>query len=59
MRRMQGDPAHRERLARAGHEAFLARWCERAVIPRYLEVVAGAARRKGDRNVLAKLEVAA
>ena len=59
MRRMQGDPAHREKLARAGYEAFLARWSERAVIPRYLEVVAGAARRKGDRNVLARIEVAA
>lgn len=59
MRRIQSDPAHREKLARAGHEAFKARWCERVVIRQYLDVVARAARRKGDSNVLAKLTVTA
>jgi glycosyltransferase involved in cell wall biosynthesis len=55
MRRLQGDPARRERLARAGYEAYVTRWSESAVIPKYLEIVAAAARRKQDLTVLAKL----
>jgi glycosyltransferase involved in cell wall biosynthesis len=55
MRRLQDDPAHRARLAEAGHAAFAQRWCESAVVPRYLELVAQAARRKGDTGVLSRL----
>ena len=39
MRRLQDDPAHRDRLARAGAAAFEKRWSERVVLPRYLELV--------------------
>jgi glycosyltransferase involved in cell wall biosynthesis len=55
MRRIQEDPAHRERLAEAGFRAFARRWSESAVVPRYLEVVARAALRKGRTRVLAEL----
>ena len=47
MRRFQGDPAHRDRLGRLGHQAFLDRWCERVVVPRYLEIIRSAAERSG------------
>ena len=39
MRRMQGDRAWRDRLAWAGYQAYLDRWSERAVVPKYLEIV--------------------
>ncbi|MGH7618610.1 MAG: glycosyltransferase family 4 protein, partial [Gemmatimonadaceae bacterium] len=39
MRRMQSDRAYRYRLAAAGYQAFLDRWTERAVLPRYLDIV--------------------
>ncbi|MDZ4862154.1 MAG: glycosyltransferase family 4 protein [Gemmatimonadota bacterium] len=55
MRRLQADPGRRAALARAGLAAFAERWSERAVIPQYLEIVASAARKKGDRRVLEKL----
>ena len=55
MRRLQEDPARRARLAAAGYDAFVARWSERAVVPQYLDIVARAAERKGDRDVLSKL----
>ena len=55
MRRLQQDPARRARLAAAGYDAFVARWSERAVVPQYLDIVARAAERKGDRDVLSKL----
>jgi glycosyltransferase involved in cell wall biosynthesis len=55
MRRLQTDPAHRDRLAEAGYRAYLEHWCERAVVPQYLSIVERAARRKGDRRVLEKL----
>ena len=55
MRRLQADPGRRAALARAGLAAFAARWSERAVVPQYLEIVASAARKKGDRRVLDKL----
>jgi glycosyltransferase involved in cell wall biosynthesis len=56
LRRLQHEPAHREALARAGYRAFMVHWCERAVVPRYLGLVRSAAERKGDRQVLEKLE---
>lgn len=55
MRRLQHDPERRARLATAGYDAFVSRWSERAVVPQYLEIVARAAERKGDRDVLSKL----
>lgn len=55
MRRLQQDPARRARLAAAGYDAFVSRWSERAVVPQYLDIVARAAERKGDRDVLSKL----
>ena len=55
MRGLQTDPAHRDRLARAGSRAFLDRWSESAVVPRYLEIVRRTAERKGAGQVLAKL----
>jgi glycosyltransferase involved in cell wall biosynthesis len=56
MRRLQADPAHRDRLARAGHEAFLDRWCESAVVPRYLDIVRRTAEKKGERGLVEKLD---
>lgn len=47
LRRFQADPEHREHCASAGHRAFLEHWTERAVLPRYLDIVARAAERKG------------
>jgi len=55
MRRLAGDQAHRQRMAEAGFAAFRERWCESAVVPRYLDIVARAAERKGDRRVLSSL----
>jgi hypothetical protein len=56
MRRLAGDPAHRQRLAAAGFAAFQERWSESAVVPQYLEIVTRAARQKGDHRVLSKLD---
>jgi hypothetical protein len=47
MDRIRSDPAHRDRLAAAGWRAFCERWTERAVMPRYLELVRQAADRSG------------
>lgn len=55
MRRLQSDPGRRDRMARAGYQAYVARWSESAVVPRYLEIVAAAARKKNDAGVLARL----
>jgi glycosyltransferase involved in cell wall biosynthesis len=55
MRRMQGDPAYRERLAESGYRAFRERWVESAVIPRYLDVVARTAERKGRAGIAREL----
>ncbi|MBK8005223.1 MAG: glycosyltransferase family 4 protein [Gemmatimonadetes bacterium] len=55
MRRLQDDPARRDRLAEAGSAAFLQRWSESAVVPQFLDIVARSARKKGDARVLGKL----
>lgn len=47
MHRLQNEPGLRDRLADSGYAAFLSRWSEAAVIPRYLEIVRGAAARRG------------
>jgi glycosyltransferase involved in cell wall biosynthesis len=39
MRAMQSSPERRRSLGEAGYEAYKTRWCESAVIPRYLDVV--------------------
>ncbi len=52
MRRLQGNPAHREQLSRAGYAAYANRWSERVVVPQYLEIVRRAAARRGHTRVL-------
>ncbi len=52
MRRLQGDPAHRERLSQAGYAAYANRWSERVVVPQYLEIVRRAAARRGHLRVI-------
>jgi len=39
MRRLQGDPDHRARLARSARAGFAKHWSESAVVPRYLDLV--------------------
>lgn len=46
MRHLQGDPAYRARLAVSGYRAYVERWSESAVVPRYLEIVRRAAIRR-------------
>lgn len=58
MQRLQEDPAHRARLARAGFRAYVERWSESAVIPQYLGIVRRAAARRGHRAVLDALSEA-
>ncbi len=47
LRRVLADPERAESLGRNGHAAFLERYTESAVVPRYLELVERAAARKG------------
>ena len=54
MNRLHSDPPYRDRLSRAGHEAFRKRWSDRVVVPRYLEIVRVAAEQQG-RSKLASL----
>ncbi len=54
MDRLHSNPAYRDRLSRAGHEAFRTRWNDRVVVPRYLEIVRVAAEQQG-RTKLASL----
>ncbi len=49
--RVQGDPALRAQMARDGHAAYLRHWSERAVVPRYLDIVRRAAERRGDARI--------
>jgi hypothetical protein len=52
MRRMQGDAAYRATLAASGYRAYVERWSERAVLPRYLDIVRRAAERRRHARVL-------
>ena len=52
MQRLQADPAHRARLARAGYRGYVERWSESAVIPQYLGIIRRAATRRNQRGVL-------
>jgi glycosyltransferase involved in cell wall biosynthesis len=45
--RIQSDPAYRTRLAEAGHRAYVERYCESAVLPRFLDIVRSVALRAG------------
>lgn len=56
MQRLQRDRAHRERLARAGYQAYVEHWSESAVVPAYMDIVRRTAEKKGDRGVLEKLD---
>ncbi len=56
MRRIQADPAHRRRLAENGYRAYVERYSESAVVPRYLDIVRRTAEKKGDRRVVGLLE---
>jgi len=44
---LQRDPALRARLGRAGYDGYREHWSERAVIPRYFEILRRAAEAKG------------
>ena len=52
MQRLQDDPAHRARVARAGYRGYVERWSERAVLPQYLGIVRRAATRRSHRAIL-------
>ena len=53
------DSSHRERLGANGRRAFEERWSERAVLPRYFELVAHTARRRGRAGLAEQVETAA
>jgi glycosyltransferase involved in cell wall biosynthesis len=56
MRRIQADPAHRQRMAENGYRAYVERYSESAVVPRYLDIVRRTAAKKGDRRIAGLLE---
>ena len=47
MRRIQCEPGLRDRLSAAGRAAFLHRWTDDVVVPRYLDIIHRAAERTG------------
>lgn len=51
MRRLQGDSEYRNRLAKAGSDAFQAHWSEHTVVPQYLDIVRRTAERTGRRTI--------
>jgi len=57
MRRLQGDPDHRNRLAQAGADAFQAHWSERTVVPQYLDIVRRTAERTGRQAIADSLSM--
>jgi len=52
MRRLQDRPAHRATLSASGYRAYVERWSERVVVPKYLDIVRRAAARRGHERVL-------
>ncbi len=46
MRRLQDSPERRRTMGQAGYESYCERWCESAVIPRYLDIVNAARERR-------------
>jgi len=57
--RMVSRPGHRERCAEGARRGFAERWCESAVVPRYLELVGRAAERGGRTEIARAIEAAA
>jgi glycosyltransferase involved in cell wall biosynthesis len=55
LRRLQREPRLRAQFAENAYNAYARDYCERAVVPRYLAIIANAAARKGDRRLLAAL----
>lgn len=55
LERLSQRPQHRAALGAAGKRAFLERWCERVVVPRYLAIVRAVAERKANPSVLETL----
>ena len=45
MRRIQSNPAYRTKLADGGYRAYVEQYSESAVLPRFLDIVRGAALR--------------
>jgi len=56
MRKIQSDPALRQRMAESAYDSFVSYWSEQAVVPKYLEVVRKTAQAKGSVELLRKLE---
>lgn len=50
------DDGLRDRLSAAGRKAFTEHWSEDAVVPRYLDIVARAARAREDESILERLD---
>ena len=51
MRALQTDPAKRAELAERARRGFDENWSERAVVPRYLDLIGRTAERKGNRGL--------
>ncbi len=59
LERLHGDPELRARYGRNGWRAFVDRWSESAVVPKYLDVVRRAALRSGRDELAARLSAEA
>ena len=55
MRRLQSDPAYRREKAASAYQAYVAHYCETAVVPQYLDIVRRAATHSGRDDLLKKL----
>jgi glycosyltransferase involved in cell wall biosynthesis len=55
MRRLQDDPSYRRERAESAYQAFVADYCESAVIPQYLDIVQRAALRRDLTGITDKL----
>lgn len=58
VRRLLYDTSMQQQLAQNAYAAYLAHWTESAVVPRYLDIVREAARRRGANQVLEVLRSA-
>jgi glycosyltransferase involved in cell wall biosynthesis len=54
LRQLSVDGEGRRRLGHRGREAFHRRWCESVVVPGYLDIVARAADKRGNRDLAAR-----
>ncbi|MFM7298331.1 MAG: glycosyltransferase, partial [Planctomycetota bacterium] len=59
LRRCLAEPGRRAGLSAAGRAAFSERWSERAVLPRYFDLLARTARRRGKPELAERIDVAA